>query len=237
MDGDQVVANVSVNTMELIAAGEMKKAIQIGTVMTHPDYRRQGLALDLMNRVLADYEESHDFFFLAANEQAVPLYEKCGFHPVKDYRFEVLMQEKRGKETRLEKVGLSVEEFLKAKRNSVPISQTLSCQNDDHVAMFYYFAGFRDLLLQADEDTLVVAEFEGAALHLYAVYSSEKVSLEKLIDRIAGADIEKVVLYFTPEGPLKNLHIEVDSSNHWMVRSSGGFRFPEPSRFPLISQT
>lgn len=237
MDGDRVIANVSVNTMELIAEGKVKKAIQIGTVMTHPAYRRQGLALDLMNRALADYEESYDFFFLAADEQAIPLYEKCGFRLVEEYRFEVQMQGSRKTGPPLKRVGLSVEEFLETQKNSVPVTQILSCQNDEHVAMFYYFAGFKDILFQADEETVVIAESEGESLHLYAVYSPKKVDLEKLINRFAGSGIGKVVLYFTPDGPLENLHIEVDSSSRWMVRSSGIFRFPEPSRFPLISQT
>lgn len=35
VDGDQVVANVSVNLLELIIHGEKHKAIQVGTVMTH----------------------------------------------------------------------------------------------------------------------------------------------------------------------------------------------------------
>ncbi len=41
VDGNEIVANASVNTVELVISGQRKKAIQIGTVMTHPDYRGQ----------------------------------------------------------------------------------------------------------------------------------------------------------------------------------------------------
>lgn len=40
---DEVIANVSINKMNLIVEGKSKKAIQLGTVMTHPDYRNKGL--------------------------------------------------------------------------------------------------------------------------------------------------------------------------------------------------
>ncbi|MFS0871054.1 GNAT family N-acetyltransferase [Paenibacillus xylanilyticus] len=54
VDGDQVIANASVNIHELIIHGEKKKAIQIGTVMTHPDYRGKGFSTRLMNKILED---------------------------------------------------------------------------------------------------------------------------------------------------------------------------------------
>lgn len=59
-DNDQAIANVSVNLLDLIINGEAKKAIQLGTVMTHPDYRNRGLSNDLMNRVLEEYEGKCD---------------------------------------------------------------------------------------------------------------------------------------------------------------------------------
>ncbi|MFH5837361.1 GNAT family N-acetyltransferase [Proteiniclasticum sp. C24MP] len=54
---DRIIANVSVNTMKLLVEGEIENAIQIGTVMTEPSFRGQGLAGRLMERVLEEYEE------------------------------------------------------------------------------------------------------------------------------------------------------------------------------------
>ena len=50
IDGDKVVANVSVNVLNLVINGEKKDAIQIGTVMTHPDYRKRGLSASLLKK-------------------------------------------------------------------------------------------------------------------------------------------------------------------------------------------
>lgn len=40
-DHDQVIANVSVSKMNIILNGKKIRAIQIGTVMTHPDHRKK----------------------------------------------------------------------------------------------------------------------------------------------------------------------------------------------------
>jgi hypothetical protein len=37
-DHGRVIANVSVNTLQLVVNGQRINALQIGTVMTHPDY-------------------------------------------------------------------------------------------------------------------------------------------------------------------------------------------------------
>lgn len=88
VDGDQVIANVSVNILELIIHGEKKKAIQIGTVMTHPDYRGKGLSTRLMNKVLAEYENKYDYMYLFANESVLDFYPKFGFKPVEEHLFQ-----------------------------------------------------------------------------------------------------------------------------------------------------
>ncbi|WP_346401773.1 GNAT family N-acetyltransferase, partial [Listeria monocytogenes] len=52
IDDNKVIANVSINKMNLIYQGEDYRALQIGTVMTHPDYRGQGLAKKLLEHVI-----------------------------------------------------------------------------------------------------------------------------------------------------------------------------------------
>ena len=51
VDG-KVVANVSVNACDMNYAGRIVKLIQLGTVMTDPDYRGRGYARLLMERLL-----------------------------------------------------------------------------------------------------------------------------------------------------------------------------------------
>ncbi|GIP11098.1 hypothetical protein J1TS5_32680 [Paenibacillus macerans] len=62
VSGDQIIANVSVSKMDLFINGESKWALQIGTVMTHPEHRGKGLSKQLMEYVLDAYEDTCDLF-------------------------------------------------------------------------------------------------------------------------------------------------------------------------------
>ncbi|WP_158555902.1 GNAT family N-acetyltransferase [Peribacillus glennii] len=88
-DGKRIVANVSVNELDLIMNGESKRAIQIGTVMTHRDYRNQGLSQELINRILTEYKNKHDIMYLFANHSVLDFYPKFGFHAVEETLFTI----------------------------------------------------------------------------------------------------------------------------------------------------
>jgi hypothetical protein len=42
--GNKIISNVSVNKLKFIVNGEIKSALQIGTVMTSKEYRKKGLS-------------------------------------------------------------------------------------------------------------------------------------------------------------------------------------------------
>ncbi|WP_235318342.1 GNAT family N-acetyltransferase [Planococcus sp. CAU13] len=46
--------------MVVVSDGKEYNAIQVGTVMTHPAYRHQGLAAKLMNHIIEKYEKNYD---------------------------------------------------------------------------------------------------------------------------------------------------------------------------------
>ncbi|HOJ77740.1 MAG TPA: GNAT family N-acetyltransferase [Bacillota bacterium] len=52
IDHDEVIANVSVSELQMLIEGQEVSALQIGTVMTHPEYRGKGLARKLMECVI-----------------------------------------------------------------------------------------------------------------------------------------------------------------------------------------
>ena len=83
----KVVANASANHMHLVIEGQKVKAIQIGTVMTDPQFRRRGLAQNLIQQIIADYENDVEFFYLAADEDAKSLYQRCGFTEIEEVKY------------------------------------------------------------------------------------------------------------------------------------------------------
>jgi len=85
----RMLSNVSVNRMKFMQNGEEKYYIQIGTVMTDEDYRKQGLASRLIKYVIAEYENDCDGIYLFGNLDAVSFYEKMGFKTLNEYRYTV----------------------------------------------------------------------------------------------------------------------------------------------------
>lgn len=86
-DGEQAVANVSLNIMDFITFGKQQRYIQLGTVMTDLAYRNQHLNRFRMDNVLADWNEHCQFIYLYANSTVLDLYPKWGFHRVKEYEY------------------------------------------------------------------------------------------------------------------------------------------------------
>jgi GNAT superfamily N-acetyltransferase len=234
---DEVISNVSLSTMKLIIDGREQKAIQIGTVMTDPAYRRQGLAYQLMQKILEDYDSVYELYFLAADEDAIPLYEKCGFKQFSENQYEVDLEGYQLLEEPLKPLVVSKEIMLEVKKRSQPLSNILSATGDEHVLMFYYTLEFKDSIYRTQDDVYTIFEIEEDKLNLYDILSPNKVDLEELIQQITPKNIRKVICHFTPNQPVKNLIASIDTSGGWMIRSTSGKSFPKLARFPRISQT
>ena len=87
VDGDKVISNVSVNLMQFDLNGEKKNYIQLGTVMTDPEYRDQGLNRFIMEQILREYEGKVDGIYLFGNDSVLDYYPKFGFRPSKEYEY------------------------------------------------------------------------------------------------------------------------------------------------------
>jgi ribosomal protein S18 acetylase RimI-like enzyme len=234
---DRVISNVSLNLMELMIEGKREKAIQIGTVMTDPTYRRQGLAQQLMNKVLEDFDQDYQLYFLAANEDAIPLYEKCDFILKDENQYTIDLTGFSRINEPLIPVELTAKSLLEIKKRSQPLSTVLSAIGDEHVLMFYYTLGFNHSIYQPQSDVTAIFEIEGETLHLYDILSPRRVDIQELIERITPIGVNTVCCHFTPDQPIKNLQSTIDSSSHWMLRTTANKTLPKFARFPKISQT
>ncbi len=234
--GNEIVSNVSVNTMDLVIQGKRQKAIQIGTVMTDPLHRRKGLAADLMKKVMEDFEGEYDLYFLAADEEAVPLYERFGFRKIEAKRFIIDTEHYRKLEKPLGHIEMNIGVLLDHKRKSRPLSEILSAVSDEHILVFYYIHGFSKGIYKIGSDTHVIFELEGEVLHLYDILSTEDFALEKIIEMITPENIKSVECHFTPPPETEGLSIIEEMEGGWMVRSDGKAAFPEISVYPEISK-
>lgn len=202
---DQIIANVSVSKMNLLINGERKRAIQIGTVMTHPEHRGKGLSKQLMEHVLTTYEDTCDLFFLFANSTVLDFYPKFGFTAVPEHQFylDVSVQHKN-ELILLDKLDVSSEEHWNLIKKMLcarkPISQQFGVTNNEGLFQFYALNVFSECLYYSRIDNaIIVFEHEGELMHLYDIVSDKQVDIETLISRITMEQTRKIRFHFTPD--------------------------------------
>lgn len=83
----KVIANVSVNIMDMMYEGNIRHLIQLGTVMTDEAYRNQGLIRKIMKEVESDYADKVDGIYLYANDSVAEFYPKFGFCKSEEYQY------------------------------------------------------------------------------------------------------------------------------------------------------
>lgn len=211
---DQIIANVSVSKMDLVINGESKRALQIGTVMTHPEHRGKGLSTQLMEYVLETYEATCDLFFLFANSTVHDFYPKFGFTTLPEHQFYLnLTVQPKDQPILLDKLDVSKEDHwdsIKQKlRSRRPISKHFGVANVPGLFQFYALNVFPECLYYSrTDDAIIVFEHEGDLLHLYDVISDKEVNLETLVSWIASEQTRKVRFHFTPDQLLNKAYVE-----------------------------
>ncbi|MBO1510753.1 GNAT family N-acetyltransferase [Metabacillus bambusae] len=241
IDGEKVIANVSVNKLDLIINGETKRAIQIGTVMTHPDYRGKGLSKRLMNKVLSDYENIVDVIYLFANSSVLDYYPKFGFKEVGEHLFSKEFAISRETNTSVIKLDGSHSDDLafiyELAKERLPVSQQVSTVNTAELVMFYSLYVFpQNIVYLEEEKVIVIYQQKGENLHLYDVISSININLHSIIKKIASERNTKVIFHFTP-----NLSEDVGSKPYkgeeiLFVKSKAGLEFPKQFKYPMTSK-
>lgn len=210
LDKNKVIANVSINKMDLIYQGNDYRALQIGTVMTHLDYRNQGLAQELINHVISKYEQDYDFFYLFANDTVLDFYPKFGFERVEESSFTVDATSLKKRNYKIKKLSPDDEsDFQLISRivsNRVPLSSILDVKNSEDLLMFYLLIALRDAIYYIEElDAIVLYEQEEEDLYVLDIISTKKLDIVEVLGFLANKKIETIHVSFTPE---KNKYVD-----------------------------
>jgi GNAT superfamily N-acetyltransferase len=217
VDGDKIVANASINKMFLVANGKEYKAIQVGTVMTHLDYRHQGLAAKLIQKIIDKYDNEYDFIYLFANETVLDFYPKFGFEQVKESRFSLktsdLEKQIDNHSSSLRKLDVNNKDDIELMKRfaveRIPVSSKLGVKNNEHLLMFYFILIFNDATYYIEEDeSIIIYEHDDNKLHIFDIISKKRVDLDKIINQIVSPDTEVINFHFTPDSNSKNIHTE-----------------------------
>lgn len=239
---DKVIANVSVNLLNFVIQGQKRKALQIGTVMTHPDFQKRGLSTNLMNSVLAEYSDAYDFMYLFANKDVLDFYPKFGFKTFQEYIFFMNFAVNRKPSRNLRKLDITnnkdinfIYEFVSTR---IPVSDTFSTLNSEGVFMFYCLNVFpQNIYYLADEDVIVVFMQEEKTLHLYDIVSKKEIDIEPILTKISDLFTEKIIFHYTPS--YKNLQIQSKpfiGNEVLFVKTFKNNSFPQNIKHQLMSQ-
>ncbi|EHT9919471.1 GNAT family N-acetyltransferase [Listeria monocytogenes] len=204
IDNNEVISNVSINKMNLIYQGENYSALQIGTVMTHPNYRGQGLAKNLLNHVIAKYEDQYDFLYLFANDTVLDFYPKFGFERIEESSFTVDACNLKKRASKLKKLNpdnktdFQLISRIVSKRAS--LSNILDVKESEDLLMFYVLIALKNELYYLEKlDVIVLMEQEGTDLYVLDILSTKKLDVVEVLSYLSTKKIETIHLLFTPE--------------------------------------
>ncbi|KAB2333297.1 GNAT family N-acetyltransferase [Cytobacillus depressus] len=240
--GNKIIANVSINLINLIVSGEKKSALQVGTVMTHPDYRKKGLSTKLMNHILNEFAGKYDFMYLLANHNVLNFYPKFGFRPVQEYQYSMEFTNNQPVHSEIRKLDGKNRKDLQFiydfSSERIPLSKTFGTENTQELLMFYCMNVFsNDVYYIENEDMIVLYKIEENEIHIFDLVSKKGIIIEVVLSKLTNKGTYKVFFHYTPE--YEGIKFEKQlytGSEVLFVREGEQDTFPKFIKHPLTSQ-
>lgn len=238
-DGGTVIANVSANLFSVRWQGKPLQCLQIGTVMTHPQYRGQGCAAKLLRYLLADCAPRRGLVYLYANDSVLDFYPKFGFVPAQEYEYSLPVRPAAGDWRRLDLGAPCDVELLRAcYAQSNPFS-ALPMEENFGLLMFHCGSFYQDCLWYSARLRLAcVAGQQEDVLYCHDFYGpAGTASLAQAVSGLAAAQTRRAVLGFVPKdtaGCLCAPTLPPDETLFVLAEQASFFQ-RQPLRFPALS--
>ena len=182
--------------------------MQLGTVLTAPACRGQGLSRALMERVLADWREGCDLVFLFANNSVLDFYPRFGFVPLTEQETAFPLEAGRPRlpVRRLDMADEGDRALLVRMAETTAPQGVLSMVRNPQLVMFYCqcFEGlpFREQVYWLESlPAAVVARQEGDTLVISDIFSPAVQDVRAVAAALAKPGISRAVPEFLPAGP------------------------------------
>ncbi len=237
---DKVIANVAAFSLPLLINGEKINAAGVQSVMTHPNFRRQGLMTRLLNKMIEEIDKQCECAFLFT--ETPELYKSFGFQIVQEYLMTIPYDKKNNKDSILRKLDFYNEEDRQLINEIIENSQRLSNMFStlNYQPSFYlnmYDLKWNEKLYYSKKlDAMIVYEVENEKLKLYGVFAPVLPILDELCEEISESFTE-IEFYFCPDqlGIDDIQYTELQSSKYLMVRSSKELDF-KGYKFPVLTE-
>ena len=207
MDGDRMIAHVSVTRMHFLQNGQERHYIQLGTVMTDEAYRRRGLASQLMRAAMDDMRGACDGFYLFGNLSALGFYDSLGFSRITETRYalrEDARQALAGRAGQRRESALfspvAPGDAALAARYREALCESAACSALEHVNRrslhLFYTRSMKTVRYCPELDAFCVLGREDGETVLQSVLCPQRLPLEEILSRI-DAPVDR--LGFAPE--------------------------------------
>ncbi len=236
---DSLVSNVCVYSMDMTVQGRRCRVAQLSAVGTLPDYRRKGLSRTLIRAAMDWANDTHEFFFLFADEGAYQFYEDCGFRRVDEYKVRISFS---GMTARSGVIKMDmhkpdhIDRVYRIASQREPVSDILGVSNAK-LLIYWCLYGLRDYVYYIPElDTLVLCKRTGGLLTVFDIVGSTVPVFADLYPYICDPGDETVeFLFMVDKLNLGNVgYVRIDENGAHVYG-----RFPLESGkfiFPLTSQ-
>ncbi len=239
--GDRVVANASTNWMNLLLDGQKIRATQVGTVMTHPDYRGRGLGRRLLETILDKHRADDTPVYLMGDGEAAGFYRKLDLQVMRPARFVMDLPARRGRPSTLNPLGRSPEDLAlihEFGRSRSAVSRAFGVRGAEHILLWYCFNLLRDHFYRpVGHDAIVICRQEGGTFHPFDIVTIDEPNLERLLYDITPLSIEKVEFHFIPDRFGVGIRTARDKTGDQLFATPGlASLIPEDFRHPATAQ-
>ncbi|MHB1685497.1 MAG: GNAT family N-acetyltransferase [Bacilli bacterium] len=235
------IANVSRFVQPLIVAGKPVAVCGIQSVMTHPDYRGQGLMRRLFEMMLRDIDAGFETSLLFTENPN--LFSKFGFQNVPEFYF---VSSYRHRERRAEKGVRKLNVFEPSDTRLINELLQIRTPPSEHFFPLYYAPSFylnlydplaQERVYYAKElHAVLIFAVNNDTLELYDVIAPTLPKLEDICALIP-VPFAKIALYFSPDrfANVSWTAFPDRSTSHLMVRgrmdAHSDFKYPETAKF------
>ena len=227
----RIIANVSASIMKVQIQGKEIDAVQLGSVGVLPEYRGEGLARLLLEKVLQEYRE-YPLIFLFAGEDVWEFYSKFGFKGTMEtipYR----MVQGRGESLEAEKLTLESSHIKRLLESRLQGSSILDARGNQSIYWFHLMYIFGDCLYYIKEkDIVFIAKQNGEEVNVYDVLSTNPVTFDDIKGYLLKDGVEKVRFHFTPDWLVDSYELETLQEDKIFVLGAfpedlKGYKFPK----------
>lgn len=202
IEGGQILANVSLTRMQLVAEGQSVPAWQLGAVGVRPPARGRGLARRLLTAALDEVAGAP--VLLYGNPSVRAFYPRFGFSARPSWRFRL------GGDWRPQGVpavqrhvdDAAVRQALPSRCRTPADSRRLAACGHAAIVSWYYANGFAKPLWELEGGGWVSAARDGDRLLIDGVFAAEPVDLLAALPSLLDAPVRELEFGFYPDACL-----------------------------------